>query len=62
MPLRYYFPLSAAFFFLVIAIARHFSMPVSPFVVILLFAETMLGFQCENHRVGNFLSGLFKGR
>lgn len=60
MPLKYYFPLSIACFVAVVAIARHFAMPVAPFVVILLFAETLLGFQVEDHRVGRFLTTLFK--
>jgi hypothetical protein len=60
MPLKYYFPLSIAVFVLVVAAASYYSVPVMPFALILLAAETLLGFQVEDHRIPRFLTQLFR--
>ncbi len=59
MTLKHYFPLSVAVFVLVVALARHFSVPVLPFAAVLLTGETLLGFQAEDHKVGRSLKALF---
>lgn len=60
MPLKYYFPISVAFFVLVVGGAYYYSAPVLPFVLILLAGETLLGFQLEDHKIPHFLSELFR--
>jgi len=59
MTLKQYFPISAAVFVLVVALARHFSVPVLPFAAILLTGETLLGFQVEDHKAVRTLKVLF---
>jgi hypothetical protein len=59
MRLRHYFPISVGLFVFVVAAARYFSFPVLPFAVILLAAETFLGFQLEDHKVPHTLKSLF---
>ena len=60
MTLKRYFPVSVAFFVLVVALAWHFEAPVLPFALILLTGETLMGFQLEDHRAGRFLGSIFK--
>jgi hypothetical protein len=57
--LRQYVPLSLAVFVLVFAATRIFNVPFSPFAMILLFGETLLGFQVEDHRVQRFFKNIF---
>jgi len=60
MALKHYVPVSVAVFLLVIAAAHRLSFPVAPFALIVLFGETLLGFQVEDGRVWHFLEGLWK--
>ncbi len=60
MTLKLYFPISVAFFILVVSLAWHFSAPVLPFALILLVGETLLGFQLEDHRVDRLLASIFR--
>jgi hypothetical protein len=60
MSLRRYVPLSVGIFVLVIAAAAYASFPILPFAVILLFGETLLGFQLEDHRVPRFIAAIFR--
>jgi hypothetical protein len=59
MILKNYFPISVAVFVAVIVTVRYFSMPILPFAAILLFGETLIGFELEDHRVPHLLSDLF---
>ena len=59
MTLRQYVPLSIAVFVLVFAAARSLDVPFAPFALILLFGETLLGFQVEDHRVPRFFKSVF---
>ena len=59
MLLKYYVPASIAFFLLVIALVGHFGLPISPFVAILLFAETLFAMQIEDHKVVHVLGDLW---
>lgn len=59
MTLRQYVPPSIAVLVLVYAIARALDIPFAPFALILLFGETLLGFQVEDHRVPRLLKGIF---
>ena len=59
MTLRQYFPLSLGVFALVVAGAQYLSYPVLPFALILLFGETLLGFELEDHKVPRFLAAVF---
>jgi len=58
MTLKHYFPISVGVFVLVLLIARHFSVPILPFAVVLLLGETLIGFQVENHKVYRLLGDL----
>ena len=60
MRIKYYVPLSIAFFLFVVELARHFVVPVAPFAIPLLFAETLLGFQLEDHKIGNMVAALLR--
>lgn len=60
MTLKQYFPISVGAFALVIAAAHYFAVPILPFAFILLFGETLIGFQLEDHRVPRFLHELFR--
>lgn len=59
MTLKEYFPISVAVFALVIGIPLYFHLPVTPFALILLAGETLLGFQVEDHRVPRTLKSIF---
>ena len=59
MTLKRYFPISVAAFILIIVGAYYTSLPVIPFIVLALIGETLLGFQCEEHRVLRFLRTLW---
>ncbi len=59
MSLKVYFPLSVLVFLLIAGTARHFSVPILPFAVLLLAGETLLGFQLEDHKVPRMLRQLF---
>jgi hypothetical protein len=58
--LRKYFPISVAIFLAVIVTVRYFSMPILPFAAILLFGETLIGFQLEDHKVPHVLGDLLR--
>jgi len=60
VPLKHYFPISVAVFAFVVWTARHFSVPISPFVVVLLLGETLIGLQVEDHRVARLLGDLVR--
>jgi hypothetical protein len=60
MRLKQYFPISAAFFFVVVIAVSYSSVPVAPVAIILLAGETLLRFQLEDHRVPRALASLFK--
>lgn len=60
MTLRQYFPLSVGLFLLVVGAAHHFSVPVLPFALLVLFGETLLGFQVEDQKVLHSVEGLWK--
>jgi hypothetical protein len=57
--LRQYFPLSVGVFVMVVAAAHYLAWPVLPFALILLFGETLFGFELEDHRVPRFFSAIF---
>jgi hypothetical protein len=59
MTLKRYFPISVAAFILIIVGAYYTSLPVIPFIVLGLIGETLLGFQCEDHRALRFLQTLW---
>lgn len=56
MPLKYYVPISVAFFALVVTLVNHYGIPVLPFAVITIAAETALGFLAEDHRIAHRVS------
>ncbi len=60
MSLKHYVPISIGVFAMVILIARHFAVPISPFVVVLLLGETLIGIQLEDHKVARLLADLVK--
>jgi len=60
MILKSYFPISVAIFVATMATVRYFSMPMLPFAAILLFGETLIGFELEDHRVPHLLGDLLK--
>ncbi|MGD1095784.1 MAG: hypothetical protein ABSB35_27800 [Bryobacteraceae bacterium] len=60
MALKTYFPISIAFFVLVVGGAIYYSAPILPFALILLAGETLLGFQLEDHKVPRLLSQIFR--
>ena len=59
MSIKQYFPLSVGIFILVVAGAHYLAVPVVPFALILLVAETLIGFQLEDHKVPHALKDLF---
>jgi hypothetical protein len=60
MTLKQYFPLSVGLF-IVLVLAIHYSpMPVAPFAILLLAAETLIGFELEDHRVPKLLHEVFR--
>jgi len=59
MTLRQYFPISVAVFVLVVAVAIYFRVPIAPFALILLAAETLLGFQIEDHKAARYIKAIF---
>jgi hypothetical protein len=60
MTLKQYFPLSIAVLIGMIAIVRETPAPLAPFIIILLAAETMVGFELEDHRVPKLLREVFR--
>ncbi len=60
MTLRQYFPLSVLAFVAVVSLLEYVKMPVAPFALVLLTAETLIGFQLEDHRVPKLLSEIFR--
>ena len=60
MTLGRYFLISLAVFIAVLAVPVYFSIPILPFAAISLAGLTLLGFQVEDHRVGKFLTAVFK--
>jgi hypothetical protein len=60
MRLKYYFPISVGVFLALIGAVHSLSFPVLPFAVLVLFGETLLGFQVENHKVQHWVDGLWK--
>ena len=60
MKLKQYFPLSVAIFAALVVAIHYSPMPVAPFAILILAAETMIGFQLEDHRVPKFLRELFR--
>jgi hypothetical protein len=60
MKLKYYFPISVGVLLLFIGAVHSLSLPVLPFAVLILFGETLLGFQVENHRVQHWVDDLWK--
>jgi hypothetical protein len=60
MPIKYYFPISVAFFVMIAALARYFVVPIAPFALVLLVGETLLGFQLEDHKAGKLVGALLK--
>ena len=60
MPLKQYIPISIGVFALVLLTARHYSIPVAPFALVLLVGETIIGLQMEDQRVFRFLEDLVR--
>jgi hypothetical protein len=60
MSLNRYFPLSVLLFAAVVAVTRYFAVPTAPFALILLAAETLVGFQLEDHKIPKFLHEVFR--
>ena len=58
MPLKQYIPISVAVFALLVAGAYALGIPVVPVAIIIVLAETALGFMAEEGRVARFTSGL----
>jgi hypothetical protein len=58
MTLKHYVPISVGVFAAVILAARHFGVPVAPFVLLLLVGETLIGLQLEDQKVSRFLGDL----
>jgi uncharacterized protein YqgC (DUF456 family) len=59
MTLKLYFPISVAAFILIVVGVHYTPFPVIPFIVLTLIGETLLGFQCEDHRALRFLQTLW---
>ena len=60
MTLKKYFPLSIAVLIGMIAIVRATPAPLAPFIIILLVAETLVGFELEDHKVPKLLKEIFR--
>jgi hypothetical protein len=60
MSLRLYVPLSVGVFVLVVAAAHYVSFPIMPFALILLFGETLFGFELEDHKIPRLLAAIFR--
>jgi hypothetical protein len=60
MKLKYYFPVSVAAFLLMVGAVYLLSLPVLPFAMIILFGETLLGFQVEDHKVRHWAEDLWR--
>jgi len=60
VPLKQYIPISIGVFALVLLTARHYSIPVAPFALVLLVGETIIGLQMEDQRVFRFLEDLVR--
>jgi hypothetical protein len=60
MTLRQYFPISVAVLAVVVAVTIYFKIPLLPFAVILLTAETLIGFTLEDHKVPRYFASIFK--
>ena len=59
MTIKQYFPLSVAIFIAVVVAIHYSPAPVAPFALILLAAETLVGFELEDHKVPKILSEFF---
>jgi len=57
MPLKHYIPISVGVFVLVILAARYYSVPIAPFVLVLLVGETIIGLQLADQRVSRTQDG-----
>ena len=60
MTLKQYVPISVAIFVAMVAFVHYTPAPVAPFAIILLAAETLVGFELEDHRVPKFLREVFR--
>jgi hypothetical protein len=60
MTVKQYFFISVAVFIATVVGVSYLGYPVAPFAIILLFAETLVAFQMEDHKVRKFLSAIFK--
>ncbi len=60
MALKQYFPISVAFFVLVIVLAHRFAVPIVPFAVAALVGETLVGIQLEDNKIAHLFGGLLK--
>jgi hypothetical protein len=56
MALKYYIPTSILFFVGTLTLVHHFSIPMLPFALILIAAETALGLRAEHHKVEHRVS------
>ncbi len=60
MNLKQYVPLSIGVFAGVILLTRYLGVPFTPFALVVLFGETIIGLQIENQRVLHFLEDVFR--
>jgi hypothetical protein len=60
MALKYYVPVSVLCFAFMVTLVHHYGIPVLPFALILLVAETALGFQVEDHRISQRVFGFLR--
>ena len=60
MTLKQYVPLSVMVFAAMVAFVHYTPAPVAPFAIILLAAETLIGFDLEDHKVPKLLHEIFR--
>jgi hypothetical protein len=60
MTIKQYFPLSVLAFASVVTGVHNLPFPVAPFAVILLVAETLIGFQLEDHKIPRLIAEIFR--
>ena len=60
MTLKQYFPISVAAFVAVISLIEYLNVPAAPFAFVLLTAETLIGFQLEDHRIPKYIASIFR--
>ncbi len=60
MTLKQYFPMSVIVFVAMVAFVHFTPAPVAPFAIILLAAETLIGFDLEDHKVPKLLREVFR--